>query len=104
MAEHDTFNMESIKAELNSLRSQFEKMVKNLEEKKDDISSETAAKIARELEHYRSLAADRAQHLYAQGQAGLEEVGAQVRKNPLASLAIAFGAGYVVSCLFKHLK
>lgn len=104
MADNDTFSMESIKAELNSLRSQFEKMVKSLEEKKGEMSSETAAKIARELEHYRNLAADRAHYMYEQGQAGLEEVGAQVRKNPLASLAIAFGAGYVISCLFKHLK
>ncbi|MCX4310487.1 MAG: hypothetical protein OSJ28_09375 [Desulfovibrio sp.] len=103
MAENN-FSIDSLRDELNSLRSQMESMLKSFQDKKGEMTSETVSKIAKELEHYRNLASARAHDVYEQGQAGLEEVGEHVRKNPLASLAIAFGAGYVVSCLFRHLK
>lgn len=97
-------SIESLKAELNTLRSEMANLVKSLESKKGEFSADAAEKIAKELHHYRNLASSEARQLYEQGQAGLDEVGDKVRNNPIASLAIAFGAGCVLSCLFRHLK
>lgn len=104
MAENNNSTVDALRSELDSLREQFANMVKNVESKKDDITSDMAARIAREVEHYRQSAAHKAEQIRDAGAAGLEEVGEQVRRNPLASLAIAFGAGWVLSCLLRRLR
>lgn len=96
--------VDSLKQEINSLRGQLESIIKTVEEKRHDMASDMAHKIANEIEHCRHKAAQRAGQLRDAGKEGLGEVEAQVRKNPLASLLIAFGAGWVISCMLRHLR
>lgn len=97
-------SVDALRAELRNLSAQVEKIVKTVDGKKDEATAELIDKVSRELEHIRSLASDRAGKIYDAGQAGLDEVGEHVRRNPLASLLVAFGAGCVISCLFRHLR
>lgn len=96
--------VDSLRDEISHLRSQLEKIIKSVEEKRHDLTDDMAHRIATEIERCRHKAAHRAGELRAAGQAGIEEVGEHVRQNPLASLLIAFGIGWVVSCLFRHLR
>lgn len=102
MAEENT--METLRAEIKSLRSQLEDLVKTAESKRAEVSHEAMEKLTRELENLRKNAGAQAHKIYDAGQAGLDEVGEHVRRSPLASLAIAFGAGCVISCLIRHLR
>lgn len=104
MAENTNSTVEALRSELDSLRSQLEHLVKAVDNKKTDLTSDMASRIAREVEHYRQSAAHKADQLRSAGEAGLEEVGEHVRRNPIASLAIAFGAGWVMSCLLRRLR
>lgn len=103
MADNNT-TIESLRSELESLRSQMENMVRSASAKGQDTAQDLAARIAHELKDYRHKAEAGAEKLRHYGQTGMDEVGDQVRKNPLVSLAIAFGAGCIVSCLFRHLR
>lgn len=96
--------VEGMKEELARLQAQMQALLKHVENKKDAVEDDLASKIARELDHYRSLASKNAHRIYDAGQNGMEEVSDHVRANPLASLLIAFGAGCVISCLFRHLR
>lgn len=102
MAEENT--MEKLQEEIKTLRSQLEDMVKAAESKRSEISHEVLEKLTNELESLRRSAGDQAHRIYDAGQAGLDEVSAHVRRSPLTSLAIAFGAGCVISCLIRHLR
>lgn len=97
-------NLEALRDDLSKLRQQMENLVKNFEEKKGDVANDIISKLSGELEHYRDMASSSARKMYDAGQNGLEEVGEQIRNNPLASLAIAFGAGCVISCLFRRMR
>lgn len=102
MPEENT--MDSLRAEITNLRSQLEDMVKTAESKRSEVSHEVIEKLTKELENLRKNAGEHAHKIYNAGQAGLDEVGEHVRRSPLTSLAIAFGAGCVISCLIRHLR
>lgn len=105
MAENTTQStFDSLKAEVDSLRSEFEKIVKEANAKGKDTASDLASKIAEEIHSYSHKAAVQADRLREAGAAGFNEVGQHVRQNPVASLLIAFGLGCVVSCIFRHLR
>lgn len=107
MAENENTSqsaIDALRAELGSLKSQLEGMLKEADRKGHDFTSDMARKIAHEIEHCRHKASQRAGQLREAGREGIGEVEAQVRQNPLASLAIAFGLGWVISCLFRHLR
>ncbi len=104
MADTHENAIEALRAELNKMSSQLNNVVKSLENRKDEATSDMAEKLNRELEKLRNFASERAQKAYDAGHAGIDEVGEQVRRNPVASLLIAFGAGCVFSCLFRHLR
>lgn len=105
MADNDNQSMmDSMREEFKSLRAQVEDLLKTANEKRHDLTDDMAEKIARELEKTRKKAGERAEQLRHAGQHGLGEVEAQVRQNPLVSLLIAFGLGWVVSCIIRHLR
>lgn len=104
MASQDQNTLDVLLGKLGKLGNQLENLVKNAEGKKTEVSEDLLERLTRELEQIRKTARAQAHNIYESGQAGLEEVGAQVRKNPLTSLVIAFGAGFIVSCLFRHLR
>ena len=104
MAEKNEESMDTLRNELNTLRDQMETLVKSLGEKGGEASSDMVAKLERELEHYRRMAADKVHKAYEAGSAGIEQVGAQVRRNPVTSLLVAFGAGCALSWLFRQYR
>lgn len=93
-------SVDTLREELNALRAQMERLVKAADEKRHEVTADMAHKIAHELDRCR----ERAGHIKKAGQAGIDEVEEQVRQNPLASVLIAFGVGWVISCLFRHLR
>lgn len=104
MADSNASELDALKAEFLNLRKQIEGIIKNAEGKKTEVSNEVLEKLGKELEELRKNAGAHAHKLYAAGQNGLDEVEEHVRHNPLLSLAIAFGAGCVISCLVRHLR
>lgn len=106
MAENNNASstVDNLREELSARFAQLEDLLKSVNSKGQDATSDLAARIAQELENCRHKAAQRAGQLRDYGQAGMEEVGEHVRQNPLASIAIAFGAGYLLSCLFRRLR
>lgn len=99
MADTET-TMEALQAELDSLRSQLQDMANKAKGKEHELVD----RIGQEFGRYRSIAREHGGHLVDMGEAGLDEVAAQIRRNPLASLGIAFGAGWVLSCIWRHLR
>lgn len=104
MAENSNSTVDALRNELEALKSQLQNIVKTVEDKKGEFSSDMASRIAKEMDNYKQFAGHKAEQLRDAGQAGLNELGEQVRRNPVASLGIAFGAGFVLSCLIKHLR
>lgn len=58
MAENNEESMDTLRNELNTLRDQVETLVKSLGDSGSAASSDLVAKLEKELEHYRKLAAD----------------------------------------------
>lgn len=105
MAEnHHEHTVEELRKELGAMREQMDSLLETLKDRKDEVGGELSSRLAREFEHYRHLAHDQARRFHDAGSAGMEEVSEQVRRNPMTSLLIAFGAGCVISCLFRHLR
>lgn len=102
MAEKNEETMDSLRNELNAMRDQVESLVKSLADGGSEVSSDMISKLEKELEHYRKIAADKVHKVYEAGSAGIEQVGEQVRRNPMASLLVAFGAGCALSWLFRQ--
>lgn len=104
MADITDNGIQALREELKNLRDQIENVVKTAEGKKSEISADLMDKLSRELENLRKNAGTQAHRLYDAGQEGLGEVEEHVRKNPLLSLAVAFGAGCIMACLLRHLR
>ena len=104
MADNHEHTVEELRKELNSVREQMDSLLETLRDRKDELGGELSSRLSRELAHYRHLAQDQARKLQDAGNAGMEEVSDQVRRNPMMSLLIAFGAGCVFSCLFRNLR
>ena len=101
---HHEHTVDQLRQELNAMREQMDSLLETLKDKKDELGGEVSSRLARELAHYRHLAQEQAHRLQNAGSAGMEEVSEQVRRNPMMSLLIAFGAGCVFSCLFRNLR
>lgn len=103
MAESNTEQtMDSVRAELTKLRDQIEHLIRHKANEKASENADLLEKVNRELEYLRRSATERAQSAYQAGQAGIEQVGDQVRRNPILALAIAFGAGCLLSGFFRR--
>lgn len=92
--------MDAFREEMNNLRSQIEAIAKTIDDKRHEVTADMAQRIAKELDKARA----KAHQLKAAGKAGFNEVEDRVRQSPVSSLAIAFGAGWLLSCLFRHLR
>lgn len=95
--------MDTMRAELSSIKEQIQKLFNNFESRKSDELSSLVDKLSKEIAQLREGANTKAQQLYDAGHAGLDEVGEHVRKNPMSSLLVAFGAGCVLSWLLRQI-
>lgn len=97
-----TQNMDGVRAELNRLRDQIEAFISQHSSQKAGAQEDLMQKLQRELEYLRSGATERAHKVYEAGQAGVEQVETQIRRNPLLCVAVAFGAGCLLGGLFRR--
>ena len=102
MADTHEETINALRNEMNSVRAQLEALVKTLGEKKGEITATLEDKVLSELEHYRKLAKENMGTAYEAGSESLEELSERVRRSPLTSLGLAFGAGYLLSCIFRR--
>ncbi|MEZ5451400.1 MAG: hypothetical protein R3E93_01090 [Thiothrix sp.] len=88
-----------LRAEFDALRKQVSEVLGELQSKGKATSSRLADKLEAEASRYQEQAGEKLQDALDAGNAGLNEVGDQIRRNPVASLLVAFGAGYLLSRL-----
>ena len=88
---------EELREEFEALRNEVTEVLSMLKEQGKEGAEKITDKVEAELEEYKEKAREGLEAAYEQGGEGLEEIGERIRKNPVASLLIAFGAGYVIS-------
>ncbi|QTR44470.1 DUF883 family protein [Thiothrix litoralis] len=86
--------------EFDALRTQVNDLLQSLKSKSEKTADTLVENIESKAEHYQDQAEQKLHDVYEAGNAGLHDVSEHVRKNPVASMLIAFGVGYA---LFKVL-
>jgi len=84
---------EDLREEIATLRKEFAEMMELVKDKSGSYAEDISETVEKSAEV-----------VYEKGNLGLEEINERVRKNPVASLAIAFGVGYIISKLFSSDK
>lgn len=102
MTQYNDESMDTLRNDLTSLREQVQTLAKSVEENGSAVSKDLIVKLEKELEHYRKMAADKMHKMYEAGSASMENMGDHVRKHPLRCVAVAFGAGCVLSWLLRQ--
>ena len=95
---------EELRQEVESLRKELSEMVEMFKDKSGNYAEEIAGTVEEKLVAYKDKAEEGAEAVYEKGVEGLEEINNRVRKNPVASLAIAVGVGYLLSKLLNNDK
>ncbi|TXH71747.1 MAG: DUF883 domain-containing protein [Thiothrix sp.] len=90
-----------VQAEFEKMKSQVAELLESLKDKGEAKAAKLSDKLASELEDYKDVARQKAQQIQDASSDGVEEVGKYVKANPLASLGIAFGVGFVLSRLLS---
>ncbi|HPQ95075.1 MAG: hypothetical protein KDI44_03755 [Thiothrix sp.] len=87
-----------LRRELDALRDMVSEL---LEEFRGDREgpAQQVEQLKAQLENYQGKAEQKLHDAYDAGAARLDDVGELIRRNPLTSLALAFGAGYLLSRL-----
>lgn len=86
--------------EFDALRTQVNDLLQSLKDKTAATSDTLVENVESKVEHYQDKAGQKLHDVYEAGNAGLNDVSEHIRKNPVASMLIAFGVGYA---LFKVL-
>ena len=86
-----------LREEFDQLKGQVGDLLTLLKDKGQKKSSTVKEKLGENLENYQDLAKEQLNTAYEMGNENMEKVGEKIQKNPLASILIAFGAGYVIS-------
>ena len=88
-----------VQLEFEKLKSQVADLLQTLKENGEQKTANLQEKIASSVEDYKDAALKKAQQVQAVGSDGLAQVETYVKANPVASIAIAFGVGFVLSRL-----
>ncbi len=100
MATTKTGNSElDLREEFEALRTQVSDLLAELQSRSKEKTTRFADRLDSELGDYQDKAREKLQDVYDLGSEGLNEVGERIRRQPVASLLVAFGAGYVLSRL-----
>ncbi len=86
-----------LREELNALRDQFGEVLTALKSASQETSHQVADKLESGLNKTQEKAKRTLHDAYEFGAESVKELGGRVQRNPVASLAIAFGAGYLIS-------
>ena len=99
MATAKTTDKDDLRAEFNALRDEVGQFMKTLHAYERDRARGAKATVSDELNSYGEKARERYEDARAAGEEKLSDVEDKVREQPFASLAIAFGVGFVLSKL-----
>ncbi|MFZ1851576.1 MAG: hypothetical protein WAU15_04985 [Nitrosomonas sp.] len=86
-----------LKQDIAMLKAQLSELMKDIKKISEKGVEHIGNKIEREFEQYSEKATDKVHDAQQAADDGLEEISARVRKNPVASVVIAFLVGYVIS-------
>ncbi|OQX07227.1 MAG: hypothetical protein BWK73_28635 [Thiothrix lacustris] len=84
------------RAEFDTLHTQVNELLESLKSKAEATSATLGENIESKVEHYHDKAEQKLHDVYEAGNAGLNDVGEHIRKNPVASMLIAFGVGFAI--------
>ncbi|RVU83572.1 DUF883 family protein [Leucothrix sargassi] len=99
-----TKSSQDMHAEIESLRKEVAEMMTLLKDKGSDVAETISEKTGEKFGDYQEKVQEGAEVAYEKGLEGVEEVSKRVKKNPVASLCIAFGLGYAISKLIDQGK
>jgi|SRR5690554_642666 len=94
--------LETLRGDLNTLRSDVRKLTEDLTRAAQTGASAASEEAQAELRRLRSDLDDLYHRARSKGQASLESVEEHVERNPLASLAVAFGVGLLLGKLLDR--
>ncbi|MDD4700816.1 MAG: hypothetical protein PHI96_01215 [Desulfovibrio sp.] len=95
-------NIDVLKEEIQALRKQMESLAKAVEKNASGRAEAMTEGLQGEIDKYQKLAAEKLQKALDSGSDGIENISERIRQNPLGSLLLAFGAGYVISRIFRQ--
>lgn len=95
---------DDLKNEVASLRKEFSEMMAAIKDKSGAYTEDLAGDMTEKLAVYQQKAKEGAEAAYEKGSEGVDVIDSQVRQNPVVSLVVAFGAGYLISKLFSNDK
>lgn len=87
----------NMRNEFENLKNQVNDLMNSIKNQGEHKASKIMEKVGSKLEDYEEKASSKAHDIYDAGSEGLDSINAQIRKNPLMSLVIAFGTGYLLS-------
>jgi ElaB/YqjD/DUF883 family membrane-anchored ribosome-binding protein len=90
-----------VQAEFEKMKSQVAELLESLKDKGESKAAELNAKLGPDLESYKQVALKKAQQVQDASHEGVEQVTGYVKANPMASLGIAFGVGFVIARLLS---
>lgn len=94
--------LETLRGDLNTLRSDVRKLTEDLSRAAQTGAAAASEEAQAELKRLRADLDDLYQRARSKGKASLESVEEQVERNPLASLAVAFGVGLLLGKLLDR--
>lgn len=90
-----------VQAEFEKMKSQVAELLESLKEKSEAKASKLNSKLSSELEDYKEVALKKAQQVQDASGEGVEQATQYVKANPLLSVGIAFGVGFILSRLLS---
>jgi ElaB/YqjD/DUF883 family membrane-anchored ribosome-binding protein len=95
---------EDLREEFEALRGEVSEMMALLKNKAKVDTETITAKAEEKLEDYQEKVSDGVEAAYEKGAEGVEEISERIRKNPVGSLCVAFGLGYIISKMMDQGK
>ncbi|PWQ95686.1 DUF883 family protein [Leucothrix arctica] len=103
-AAKETKANEDLREEFEALRGEVTEMMALLKGKASAEAETITAKAEEKLEDYQEKVTDGVEAAYEKGAEGIEEISGRIRKNPVGSLCVAFGLGYIISKMMDQGK
>jgi len=95
---------EDLREEFDALRSEVTQMMALLKDRGSSYAEIISERAEEKLGDYQDKASEGIEAVYEKGAEGVEEVSKRIRKNPVGSLCVAFGLGYIISKLMDQGK
>lgn len=90
-----------VQAEFEKMKSQVAELLESLKDKGEAKASKLNSKLVSELDDYKDAALKKAHQVQDASSEGIEQATQYIKANPMISLSIAFGVGFVLSRLLS---